>query len=84
MKTMITQSQAEAAGWRILAGGFFAGSSTDRRISNGIIQHISQTGGRAALVRRDSGRLAVYRPMSEMETAEQTERRIERAQLRGN
>jgi len=84
MKDLITQSQAEAAGWRILAGEFGSGNRKGERQANKIIGYITRTGGRAALVRLDSGRLAVYRPISEMETVEQTQRRIDRAHLRGN
>lgn len=82
MKT-ITQNKAEANGWRILAGGFLPTNHSDQLLAKKMIRYTTHTGGRAALVLRKSGKNAIYRPCIEMETKEQTARRIERIRLRG-
>lgn len=79
----MNQEEAEAAGWRILAGDFWPGSASDQKLAKVMLDYLAHTGGRAALVRRRSGGLAIYRPRAEMETAVQTERRIKRHRLRG-
>lgn len=77
---MMTNREAEKKGWRILAGYFFEESPEEMAIADGIVSFIKETGGRAAIVTHGY-MCAVYRPELEMESIEQTERRIERAGL---
>ena len=79
----VTPAQAKAAGLRALAGPFADDNPNEVILAAGIIAHITATGGRCAIVRDKSDKWIIFRPRSEMENSEQTERRLGRLALRG-
>lgn len=74
---------AKKKGFRVLAGPFDPTSRKESQLSEGIVAFLKATGGRVVSVDApyDEG-FFLYRPVLEMETIQQTERRLYAAKLR--
>lgn len=71
----MTKGEAKATGWTRLAAEFAPTNPNDSELAAKIVTHIQNTGGRVAYVSCED-HWELWRPRSEMETKEETERRL--------
>lgn len=78
----MTMVEAQRKGYRVLAGPFAKDDAAEQALLARMRDYLRATGGRSQVVTDFGGTPYLYRPVAEMETIKQTERRLKMAKLR--